>query len=179
MMKRALLFLRTTVKLIMVFIIATLLIIGIIVFIYKPIYKVSLNGEFIGYSKDKQELQTKIKKYIDNGEGDHVAFVQIDEFPTYELCLLKKGIVTNDDEIYEKVKSTGTVYYKFYAIALNNEEKDYVSTFSEAENVLNQLKEKNSANIDNITIVEKYSTELNELVLQKKRFQIYMKRKKL
>lgn len=168
MMKRALLFLRTTVKLIMVFIIATLLIIGIIVFIYKPIYKVSLNGEFIGYSKDKQELQTKIKKYIDNGEGDHVAFVQIDEFPTYELCLLKKGIVTNDDEIYEKVKSTGTVYYKFYAIALNNEEKDYVSTFSEAENVLNQLKEKNSANIDNITIVEKYSTELNELVLTEK-----------
>ncbi len=168
MMRKALIVLRTSIKLITVFIIAALLIIGIIVFIYKPIYKVSLKGEFIGYSRDKQELQEKIKKYIDKGEEEHVAFVQIDDFPTYELCLLKKGIVTNDEEIYETVKNTGTVYYKFYAIALNNEEKEYVGTFAEAEDTINKLKEKNSANVDNLSIVEKYSTELTDLVLTDK-----------
>ena len=168
MMRKALIVLRTSIKLITVFIMAALLIIGIIVFIYKPIYRVSLNGEFIGYSKDKQELQEKIKNYIDKGEGEHVAFVQIDDFPTYELCLLKKGIVTNDDEIYETVKNTGTVYYKFYAVALNNEEKEYVGSFSEAEEIINKLKEKNSANIENLSIIEKYSTELSDLVLTEK-----------
>lgn len=165
MMKNVLIALRTSVKLIIVFIIATLLIASIIIFVYKPIYKVYLNGECLGYSQDKQKLQTKINNYIEKGDEEHVAFVQIDELPTYELCLLKKGIVTNDEEIYNEVKETGTVYYKFYAIAVNNEEKLYVSTFEEAEKTVEELKEKNSANKDNLSIVEKYSTELNELKL--------------
>jgi murein DD-endopeptidase MepM/ murein hydrolase activator NlpD len=165
MIKNVLVALRTIVKLAIVFFIAILLIIAIIIFVYKPIYKVSLNGEFIGYSQDKQKLQKKINQYIESGDEEHVAFVQIDNLPTYELCLLKKGIVTNDDEIYDKVAETGTVYYKFYAIAVDNEEKLYVSTFSEAEDVVNQLKEKNSNNVDNLSIIEKYSVELSELTL--------------
>ena len=44
MMKNVLIALRTSVKLIIVFIIATLLIASIIIFVYKPIYKVYLNG---------------------------------------------------------------------------------------------------------------------------------------
>ena len=45
----------------------------------------------------------------------------------------------------------------------NQEEKMYVSTFTDAENIVNQLKEKKSTNIDNITITEKYETELKEM----------------
>ncbi len=164
MIKKALIALRTTIKFITVFIIATLLIIGIIAFVYKPIYAVYLNGEFIGYSEDKQALQKRINTYIENGEEEHVAFVQIDELPTYELCLLKKGIVTNDEEVYNTVKETGTVYYRFYAIAVSDEEQLYVSSFQEAEDVVAGLKEKNSSNADKLSIVEKYSTELNELI---------------
>lgn len=163
MIKKALIALRTSIKLVTVFIIAALLIIGIIIFVYKPIYRVYFNGEFLGYSQDKQKLQTKINNYMENGEEEHVAFVQIDEQPTYELCLLKKGIVTNDEEIYNTIKNTGTVYYKFYAIAVSDEEKLCVSSFEEAEDTVNQLKDKNSANKDNLSIIEKYSTELSEL----------------
>lgn len=163
MIKKALIALRTSVKLITVIIVAALLIIGIITFVYKPIYGVYLGEEFIGYSEDKQKLQTKIYNYMEHGEGEHVAFVQIEDLPTYELCFLKKGIVTNDEEIYNKVKSTGTTYYKFYAIAVDNQEKLYVSTFKEAEDTVAQLKEKDSANSEKLSIVEKYSTELSEL----------------
>ena len=87
--------------------------------IYKPIYKVTLNGEKIGYCEDKTELQNKINTYMEKGEEgqEHVAFVQIDELPEYSMCLLKKGIVTNDDEIYKTIKETGTTYYRYYAIA--------------------------------------------------------------
>lgn len=163
MMKKALIAVRASVKLLTVLIIAALLIIGIILFVYKPIYEVYLDGEFIGYSEDKKKLQARINEYEDKGEGEHVAFVQINSWPEYKLCFLKKDIVTNDDEIYDMVKSTGTVYYKYYAIAVDNEEKQYVSTFKEAEDAVTELKAKKSTNSNSLSIIEKYSMELGEL----------------
>lgn len=163
-MKRLLIHLRTSIKLISLTVLATVLIVGLVAFIYKPIYSVSLNGEDIGYTGDKSALQTKINDYIENGDEENAAFVQVDNLPEYKLCLLKKGISTNDDEIFDKIKSIGTTYYKYYAILDDGEEKMYVSTFEEAEIALNGLKEKNSANMNDITIVEKYEKEMKDLV---------------
>src|SRR5699024_12802758 len=53
---------------------------------------------------------------------------------------------------------------KYYAILENGEEKIYVSTFEEAESIINQLKEKNSTNKDNISIAEKYETQVKDFV---------------
>ena len=104
-------------------------------------------------------------KYIEKGEGsNNVAFVQVANLPEYKLCLLKKNIVTNDDEIFNDIKQQGVTYYRYYAIVDNQEEKAYVSNFEEAENVVNGLKEKNSSNIENMSIVEKYEVELKDLV---------------
>ena len=80
------------------------------------------------------------------------------------MCLLKKGETANDDKIFEKIKSQGIPYYRYYAILENQEEKLYVSNFTEAETVVNNLKEKESNNIDNITIAEKYDTELKDFI---------------
>lgn len=44
------------------------------------------------------------------------------------------------------------------------EEKVYVSKFEEAENIVNNLKDKNSMNIDNISIVEKYEADIKDLI---------------
>ena len=41
-------------------IIAAFFMIGAISYIYKPMYNVTLNGEFIGYSENKSKLQQKI-----------------------------------------------------------------------------------------------------------------------
>lgn len=136
--------------------------IGAISYIYKPIYSVALNGEFIGYTENKSKLQEKINEYIEKGNGTNIAFVEINELPEYKLCFLKKSEETNDDEIFSKVIENGQAYYKYYSIAVSNEEKAFVSTFEEAEQVVNQLKEKNSNNKDSLTIVEKYETELKE-----------------
>ena len=130
--------------------------IGAISYIYKPIYSVTLNGKFIGYSENKNKLQERINEYIEKGNGENVAFVQIDELPQYKLCFLKRNISTNDEEIYNKVIEKGITYYKYYAIAVSNEEKKYVSTFEEAEDVVNKIKSKNSNNKDKLTIIEKY-----------------------
>ena len=103
-------------------------------------------------------MQKRINDYISSGNGEDVAFVELKELPTYTACMLKKNIETNDDEIFNKVTSSGTPYYKYYTITKNNEEKVYVASFSEAEQVINNLKSKNSANTDKLGIVEKYET---------------------
>lgn len=165
-MKKILIKIRTSMKFVILVSIATFCIIGAVAFLYKPIYSVTLDGELIGYCAQKSKLQAKIDEYIEkgNGENNNVAFVQLDNMPTYSLCLLKRGITTNDEEIYQKVAQTGTTYYKYYAILEDNEEKIYVSNFSEAENVVQGLKDKNSDNVDNIQIEEKYETELKDFV---------------
>ena len=103
-------------------------------------------------------MQKRINDYISSGNGEDVAFVELKELPTYTACMLKKNIETNDDEIFNKVTSSGTPYYKYYTITKDNEEKVYVASFSEAEQVINNLKSKDSANTDKLGIVEKYET---------------------
>lgn len=166
MLKKAWIHTRRGIKFIILFMIATFLIVGIIAFLYKPTYSVLIEGEQVGYTEDRTTLQHKINDYVDNGDGNNpnIAFVQIENLPEYKLCLLKKNIVTNDDEIFNKIKDQGVAYYKYYAITDNQEEKLYVSTFEEAENVISSLKEKNSSNINTISIVEKYETEMEDLI---------------
>lgn len=146
--------------------IATFLIVGAVSLLYKPIYSVTLDGKLIGYCAQKSKLQERIDEYVENGNGDNgnVAFVELDNMPKYDLCLLKRGITTNDEEIFEKVAENGTTYYKYYAILDDNEEKLSVADFSTAEEVVQGLKDKNSENADNIQIIEKYDTEFADCV---------------
>ena len=138
-------------------------IIGFIIFvIYKPMYGVSLGGEHIGYTEDKSDLQNRINEYVKNGDSKTVAFVEVETMPQYEMCMIKKGLVANDDEIFDTVISSGVPYYKYYAILENNEEKYYVMNYEECEKVLNELKDKNSKNKDSVTCILKYETELKE-----------------
>ena len=166
MLKKVLIHTKRGVKFIILFVIATFLIIGTIAFLYKPTYSVFINGEQVGYTEDRSELQHRINNYVDKGDGtnSNVAFVQVDNLPEYKLCLLKKNVVTNDDEIFNKIKETGVTYYRYYAITDNQEEKAYVGTFEDAEKVISDLKEKDSSNIDKIAIVEKYETEIKDLI---------------
>ena len=156
---------RSAVKLISLVMLATVLIGAAIILIYKPIYKVTLNGEKIGYCQDKEALQNKINDYMENGEDGqkNVAFVQIDDMPEYKMCLQKKGITTNDEEIFLAIKETGITYYRYYAIADDGKEKVYVASFDDAESAVEELKDKKSQNSSDLTIIEKYEVELPSL----------------
>ena len=153
---------RSSLKVLFLIIISTTLVVGIISLIYKPMYSVTLDGEFIGYTTNKSKLQKRINQYIENEKENNIAFIDIQSLPEYSLCLLKKENKTNDDEIFELVKNSGTTYYEYYAIVENNEEKYYISTKEEAEGIINKLKEKKSTNIDKIAYTQVHSTELKE-----------------
>lgn len=160
MFKKVLIHTRRSMKLIILISVAILFILAIVASFYKISYSVSLDGQVLGYTDNKSKLQTQINEYIENGESKNTAFVQVDSLPQYKMCLLKRDVSSNDENIFDTIKSTGTTYYRYYAILENQEEKVYVPDFSEAEEIVNKLKEKNSTNIDNITISEKYDTEL-------------------
>ncbi len=153
---------RKSIKLVITILLSIIILIGLVVIFYNPTYEVSLKGEVIGYTSNKSELQEKINSYIAEDEESNVAFVQIDAMPTYKLCLLKKDVSTNDDEIYAKVTENSTPYYKYYAITEDKEEKFYLSNFEDAEKVIEELEEKDSANQEDLGIIEKYGKELKE-----------------
>lgn len=183
MIKPILVFARKSMKLTILIAVSIFLIICAVALFFKPIYAVTINGESVGYSKDKTKLQARINEYMENGEDNansqineysadsenvekdpnsNIAFVQVENMPEYKMCLLKRNIITNDEEIFEKIKQSGVVYYKYYAIMEGEEEKAYVSDFAKAEEIVNKLKEKDSNNIDKIAILETYDVELKE-----------------
>ena len=164
-LKKIYVYIRGAIRLISLTLVAAIMIVAAIVILYKPIYKVTINGEKIGYCEDKETLQIKINDYMENGEEGqkNVAFVQIDDMPEYQMCLQKKGIETNDEEIFNKIKETGVTYYRYYTIADDGKEKMSVATFEEAENAIKELKKKESRNSKDLTILEKYEVELPEI----------------
>lgn len=162
-MKKLLIGIRTSIKLIALFAVSSIIIVTIIMSVYKPIYSVTFKGEEIGYTDNKVALQAKIKKFSESGKDDDDAiFVQMNEMPQYKLCFLKKGIETNDEEIYDKVIQTGVSYYHYYAVAVGGEEKLYVNSFADADAIVNKLVEKDSKNAKQLSIVEKYETDKQE-----------------
>ena len=145
-LKNVAIYSRKTIKILVLVALAVIFIGSIVFFYYKPTYAVTLNGEFVGYTDNKSNMQKKINKYINAEEQSNVAFIQVDQMPEYKLCLLKKNVNCNDEEIYAKAIEDGTAYYKYYAITDDKEEKAYVATFNEAEKVIAELKEKDSDN---------------------------------
>ncbi|MCI8621404.1 MAG: M23 family metallopeptidase [Clostridia bacterium] len=161
-MRKLLIGLRSSIKLITLLTVSSIIIVAIIMTVYKPIYSVTFEGEMIGYSENKVALSKKLLNYQENGaEGSDAALIQM-EMPEYKLCFLKRGIETNDEEIYQKVISTGVPYYKFYAIAVSGEEKLYVSTLDEAKQIVNRLVEKDSKNANSLSIQQKYEMAKKE-----------------
>ena len=165
MLKKILVHTKRSIKFVVLFLISAFLMVGAINFLYKPTYSVFINGEHVGYTENKASLQKRINDYIKNGDEEgNIAFVQVNNLPEYKLCLLKKDIVANDEEIYSKIKEQGVKYFRYYAILENQEEKFYVPNFEEAEKVVNGLKDKKSTNIDKISILEKYETSMKDFI---------------
>ncbi len=153
---------RSSLKLILIIALSTILIIGIISIFYKPAYAVTLNGEFVGYTNDKNGLQKEINSYMKGVEEENIAFVDVETLPEYSLCFVKRDTSDSGEEILNSVKDMGTTYYECYAITLKDEEKYYVASKDEAEEIVNTLKKKNSNNISDIAYTEVYDTNSKE-----------------
>ena len=162
--KNLVIHLRTWIKFLIILAIGLAIIFFIVFSTYEPVYAVTILDEFLGYTSDKSELQSKINEYMKSGDSENVAFVDIEVLPEYSFCLVKKDVETTDDEIFSQIIETGITYYKYYAILVDSEEKYYVSTYQECESIIQSLNEKDSDNKDNISYIVKYETVLQDLI---------------
>ena len=114
---------------------------------HNTFYKVTLNGEVIGYVDNKRKLEEQIKKSLEK-DGKTIAFMVEENMPQYELVLCKTDKEINPDEITEEVLGNTIAAYKNYAIVLDGNKKQYVETLEEANLVVDKIKEDYNKKID-------------------------------
>ncbi len=136
--------------------IGLLIIAGFIYIKYKPLYKVTLNGEVIGYVENKEKMQEKIQSFTNDLEGN-ITSITIGEMPQYELELVSgiKESETKEDVVLATVKEQAEIKCRVYAIKLDGKEKAIVNSKEEAEKVVNDIKSELSSGMSiNLEIEE-------------------------
>lgn len=139
------------------------LVVAIILIKYKPMYKVSISGEELGYVESKLALEESVKEDIINDSNKNVETVDLKEQPIYELKLVNRTENTEEDKIIEKAKEDATVTYKYYEVALNNNVVETVDTSKEAEELVSEIKNDGINENINLSIVEKYTSNSEEI----------------
>lgn len=120
-------------------------------------YKVKISGEEVGYIQDKISFEENVKESIIENATKNIDTIDLKEIPEYELKLVDRTLKTNEDEISENMQEEAIITYKYYEIAFNNETVNSVNTEEEAEELVNNIKQENNNQELNLTIIEKYS----------------------
>lgn len=132
---------------------------------YKPVYKVSINNVDSGYITSKNAMEKGINDFILNGDAENVAYVIMNATVDYEMMLVKKDTILEDDKILANVKDSCDVYYKVYAIKVGDEEKCIVENLEDAETMKNSINEqqKNFTKQTEVEIIEKNVLEYDKV----------------
>ena len=95
-------------------IIAVAIIATVILIKYKPIYKISILGEELGYVKNKQSFEEKVKEDVVKNQDKNVDSIDIKTNPQFELKLVDRTIKTNEEELAKAVEDDIVITYKYY-----------------------------------------------------------------
>ena len=139
------------------------LIIAIVLIKYRPAYKVSISGEEIGYIENIEAFEENLKQDIIEQEDKNIDNIDIKSNPEYELKLVDRTLKTNEEEITNEMENEIVVTYKYYDIAYKNETMKSVDTIEEAEEVVNELKKENENQELDLSIIEKYTINEQEV----------------
>ena len=144
------------------------LIIAIILLKYKPIYKVTLLGQEIGYVDNEAKLKDRIQQEIIEMQGKNIDFVTLDDMPNYEFKLVNRNQKTNEEEIMLALKENARIMYKYYAVILNNETVGLVDNMEEAEQAITQIKEEHKEDTVNLelSVIENYTENINDISIE-------------
>jgi len=116
----------------------------------------------MGYITNKREFEKLIDKEILNPDQINIAFVDIDEMPTYDFLLIENTQETAEEKIFTKIQEMAVITYKLFAITINNETTTYVNSREEAEATIEKIKEDNKDKLEEIEIAmqEIYTEDL-------------------
>ena len=126
-------------------------------------YKVSISGEELGYVEDKQALEETLKEEITESSDKKIEDISLNEQPEYELKLVSRTENTEEKEVAQELKEETTVTYKYYEISVQENVVEKVNTSEEAEELVNEIKEENDSEEIDLSIVEKYTQNEEEV----------------
>ena len=106
---------------------------------YKPAYKVTLAGEYLGVVESKEIVDNRIDKFL-NDNSDNIAYREIVALPEYEMKLMSRDINTDEAKVVALVEDTVTTTYRYYAVTVDGETKGILNSEQEANEVINKIK---------------------------------------
>lgn len=121
-----------------------------------------MNGETIGYIKDKKGFEELVSTKLYNNEEENIAYSEQENTPQYEMKFVDKQKETNEEEVFVAIKEQSKITYFQYAIMINGEHKEYVNTMQEAQEVVNTLNTEFGEEV-NIGIVKVYTDNIEEI----------------
>lgn len=134
-----------------------LILFTVILLRYNILFKVTVNGEVIGYVANKYEIEEEVNSYIES-EEEGVAFRNLEVETEYEPKFVSNQS-SNKEEVLEKIKENISTTYTAYGITIDDDIKTYVGTEEEADKIVADLqdeyKDKLALNIGVKQIFEK------------------------
>ena len=134
---------------------------AIILASYKPVYLVLINGKEKGYITSKVKMQQNIEEYLQKGDSDKVGYILLNDRPEYKFNLVKKDVKTEDEIILAGIIDSCDIYYKIYAVNVNDEEVCLVDSLSAAQEIVDKVnkEQEDYTKKATIKISEKYEKE--------------------
>lgn len=150
-------------KLFKIMLIGFFIITAIILIKYKPIYKVSISGQKVGYSNSKNDIAAYIDTILDD-DDEKIAFVVLDEKPEFKIQLADRNFKTTDEDIKSEIASRMEIQYTSYAITYDKNNIAYVANKEEAEQLIDKLKKDYDIQYtDKLGILQVYSETYGDI----------------
>lgn len=141
-----------------------IIIIAIVLIKYKPVYKVTISGQEVGYITNKNEFEEKIENEILRNKEANVAYTEINVKPEYSFKFVNGLKETNEEEIFTAIQDKAVKTYVMYAVTLNDETKAYVDSMQEAQTIVEELKNEYNKDLElDIAISQTYTKNPEEL----------------
>ncbi len=128
---------------------------------YKPMFKVTINNNFIGYFKSRQEFDEVYQTLVNEKlQLDENAKVYLDTNPVFTQAFVKPSTLDNNN-LYTSLRAQVRAEYKTYAVLVNDEKKLEFQNKDEAEKYANSMKDQ--VKTLNVAIKEEKTAELNNV----------------
>lgn len=146
----------TTILAVGVFMIA-----GIALLKMKPVYQISLDGEMIGYVKNRNQFEEILEVTYNDNEELNIAFADFDVEMDYEFKLINRTTRVNEKTVLAAINEKADITYYQYAVIAGGVEKEYFCSEEQANELASSLSEK-LADKAGVSVERIYTKQLKE-----------------
>lgn len=125
----------------------------------KPVYGISINGENIGYIKNKNGFEKTIYETFNDNQENNIAFADLNADTQYEFKLIERNVKTCEEQAIETLAKNADITYFQYAILANGEEVEKFQSEEQANEVLEKIKSQIKDDVE-LSISRVYSKQL-------------------